>query len=550
MSHESASFVSRLQSGCIYDATGHRSARAKDVFTTLAQRSRVLSAAVRGVEGEVVFVEVQIDAGIPGTSILGLPDSAVRESRDRVKAAIHSSGLEYPREKVLVNLAPAHTKKEGPWFDLPIALAVLAASGALPDADMRSSMFVGELGLDGSLRPLKGALAVARAAARHHIKKLFVAPASAKLCALVDGLEIYPVADLQTVVKVLTGSEFLSPVTPGPPDTSKDPPAHDLPRLEDVSGQAVAKRALVIAAAGGHNLLFMGSPGSGKSMLARRLTPILPEPSHDEAVEITQIYDLLRPGVRLMRERPFRAPHHSVSRAGLIGGGPDLRPGEISLAHHGVLFLDELAEFQRDTLESLRQPLEEGRIVLGRARGSLTFPASFQFVAAMNPCPCGWRGHTVRPCRCLPRDISRYSGRASGPLLDRLDLCIQVPPITPTELNSSQTGLTTAAAREAVERARDIQRNRWATALHGAGPPLQNARIPDRHLQALCPLKTSGRELMERAMARLGLTMRGFVRVLRVARTIADLDGSMQIELQHISEALGFRLPDTEAGGR
>lgn len=351
----------------------------------MVQRARVLSTAVRGVEGELVFVEVQLDVGIPGTSILGLPDSAVRESRDRVKAAIHSSGFDFPNGKVLVNLAPAHTRKEGPWFDLPIALAILCAHGSLPKVDFTDTVFVGELALDGAIRPTRGALAAARAARKAHIRKLFVSPQSAPLCALVDGLQVYAAPDLLHLTRALVGAEASAPTEPQSLILQNQNHCEDLLRLEDVTGQAAAKRSLVIAAAGGHNLLFSGPPGSGKSMLAQRLPPLLPPPTIEEAIEMTQIHDYIKPGQSLLEQRPFRAPHHTTSRAGLAGGGPDLRPGEISLAHLGVLFLDELPEFSRDALEAMRQPLEDGKITLGRARGNVTYPASFLLVSAQNP---------------------------------------------------------------------------------------------------------------------------------------------------------------------
>ncbi|MBI3819708.1 MAG: YifB family Mg chelatase-like AAA ATPase [Planctomycetes bacterium] len=513
------------------------------------QRARILSAAVRGVDGELVFVEVQLDNGIPGTSILGLPDSAVRESRDRVKAAIHSSGFDFPRFKVLVNLAPAHTRKEGTWFDLPIALAILAASGSLPKVDFSNTVFVGELALDGTLRPIRGAIAAARAARKYQIKNLFVAPQSAKLCALVDGLQVYASADLAGVARALVGAESSRPIIFDPKTDNIQMSSEDTPRIEDVTGQFVAKRALVIAAAGGHNVLFTGPPGAGKSMLAQRLSPLLPAPTIEEAIEITQVHDLIKPGDLLILKRPFRAPHHSTSRAGLAGGGPELRPGEISLAHRGVLFLDELPEFSRDALEAMRQPLEDGKITIARATGAVTFPADFLLIAAMNPCHCGWRGHPVRPCSCTPRDLSRYQSRASGPLLDRIDLCISVPPIQPSELGNKSSNMklndevTTESAAGAALAARERQYQRWrALVTSGSSPPRENARIPARMLARFCPLDSKCKKLVERAMEQFGLTMRSYGRTLRLSRTIADLDGADAISTEHVAEALGYRI--------
>lgn len=508
------------------------------------QRSRVLSAATRGMDGELVFVEVQLEIGIPGTNILGLPDSAVRESRDRVKAAIHSSGFDFPNCKVLVNLAPAHTRKEGPWFDLPIALAILAANGSLPNVSFTDTVFIGELALDGTIRPNRGALAAARAARKHHIHKLFVANQSAPLCALVDDLNVYGAADLRTLTRVLTGAEPVLPVAPEPPETFLNLPlCEEIPRLEDVTGQATAKRTLTIAAAGGHNLLFSGPPGAGKSMLAQRLPPLLPPPTTEESIEITQMYDIIKPGITLIRRRPFRAPHHTISRAGLAGGGSELRPGEISLAHYGVLFLDELPEFARDSLEALRQPLEDGRITLGRASGYLTFPAAFLLIAAMNPCPCGWKGHATRPCVCSPRDLHKYQSRVSGPLLDRIDLCISVPPIQPSELGTGIHGPTTDSAALKIQKAREIQFDRWRHLYRGSAiAPRENARIPARQLDRFCSIDSKCKKMFERAIEKLGLTMRAYGRMLRVARTIADLDERESIAPEHVAEALSYRL--------
>ncbi|HKE02365.1 MAG TPA: YifB family Mg chelatase-like AAA ATPase [Planctomycetota bacterium] len=500
------------------------------------QRARVLSAAVRGIDADLVYVEVHLGPGLPGTSILGLPDTAVRESRDRVKAAILSSGFDYPRAKILVNLAPAHTRKEGPWFDLPIAIAVLQAARMLPEVDLASTLLVGELALDGGVRPTRGALAIALAARRKGLRRVLLAPPAAPRAALVEGVDAVPVADLGAVVKALSRAPDAPAALSRAEALAQQPePDGDEPTLEDVVGQSSAKRALVIAAAGGHNLLFTGPPGAGKSMLARRMPGILEPPAEEEAVEITRIADALRvDDTGLVRRRPFRAPHHTTSRAGLVGGGSDLRPGEATLAHLGVLFLDELPEFARDALEALRQPIEDGRVALARAAGSLSFPARFQLVAAMNPCPCGWRGHPSRPCTCLPRDLARYRARLSGPLLDRIDLSIAVAPVAVADLSARRGDLTTAIARTTVMRARARQRARG---------PRENARLASHELERLCPLDAPARALLDRATERLSLSMRARVRCVRVARTIADVDGAPSIAPAHVAEALALRWP-------
>jgi magnesium chelatase family protein len=491
------------------------------------------SRALSGLDAPPVAVEVHLAGGLPAFNLVGLPDTEVKESRDRVRAALQNAEFEFPRRKITVNLAPADLPKESGRFDLPIALGILVATGQLPEAPLEAYEFAGELALTGDLRPIRGALAMTLKA--HRDGRAFVLPTgSAEEAALVKDAVVHPAKSLLAVCAHLTGREMLpravAPQATAPDDTGPD--------LSDVRGQAGPKRALEVAAAGGHSLLMLGPPGTGKSMLAQRLPGLLPPMSEDEALETAAVHSLTgRFRLEDWGRRPLRAPHHTASAVALVGGGSDPRPGEISLAHHGVLFLDELPEWDRRVLEVLREPLEAGRIHISRAARQASFPARFQFVAAMNPCPCGYLGHPTGRCRCTPDQIARYRGRISGPLLDRIDLQIEVPSLPADALPArpGQTGEPSAIVRARVAAAAARQRARQ-------GKP--NAQLQPREIERLCRPDAQGDALLKSAFARLSLSARAYHRILKVARTIADLAAAEELAATHVAEAIGYRRLD------
>lgn len=499
--------------------------------------ARVCSCAVIGLEGVIVDVEVDTGPGLPGMVIVGLPDAGVQESRERVQSAIKNAGLVYPRKRVTVNLAPASVRKEGPAYDLPIAVGVLAATEQVPAETLAESLVIGELSLDGTVRHVLGVLPMAATARSQGFKRLFVPLADAKEAALIPDLEVIPVTSLSELHAHLNGIARIAPL---PPAEVGDVEVQVGTDFSEIKGQEHVKRALEVAAAGAHNVLMVGPPGSGKTLLARALPAVLPRMSIDEALDVTRIYsvaDLLPPEIPLVRARPFRSPHHTISFAGLVGGGNWPRPGEVSLAHRGVLFLDELPEFGPRVLEVLRQPIEDKLVTISRAQGSLTFPASFQMVAAMNPCPCGFAGDPVKACTCSPAMVTKYQKRISGPLLDRIDIHISVPRVEYEKLSDRRTGESSAAVRARVEAARDRQRSRF----QGVDGVSCNADMRPAEVRLFCALDATGTSLMKAAMSQMQLSARAYHRVLKLARTVADLAGVEAILPQHLAEALQYR---------
>ncbi len=503
----------------------------------------VLSSAVLGIDAYIVKVEVDVADGLPAFSTVGLPDSAIKESRDRVTAAIKNSGFYFPPSRITANLAPADIRKTGSAFDLPIAVGVMAATNQVDLSSLESTMILGELALDGSIRSIQGGLPVAIAAKENGVQNLILPAENAKEAAIVDTLKVYPVESLSEAAAFLNSAKDIPPEPPTLSTMADEKVgAESLLDLIDVKGQEHVKRAVEVAAAGGHNLIMIGPPGSGKTMIAKRISSILPTLSIDESLETTKIQSIvgiLPSDTPLVTKRPFRSPHHTISDAGLIGGGNIPRPGEVSLSHNGVLFLDELPEFRRNVLEVMRQPLEDGHVTISRAAASLTYPANFMLVAAMNPCPCGFFSDPNRECKCTHKQIQTYVSRISGPLLDRIDIQVEVPAVKYAELSADVTGEPSATVRERVEAARRIQHERFeGTTIHA------NANMESKQIREYCPIESQAQDLLRVAINQLGLSARAYDRILKVSRTIADLDENPNIEPGHVSEAIQYRSLD------